>query len=72
MKSLALWTNGTCWLTRDSQSVCEPLPTAGKLSEDEMTHWDDTMVDDPAHVSGWTISGLAVLVAIVTVWILGI
>jgi hypothetical protein len=37
-----------------------------------MAHWDDTMVDDPVWVSGWTISGLAVLVAIVTVWILGI
>jgi len=37
-----------------------------------MTHCDDTMVDDRAYVGGWTISGLAVLVAIVTVWILGI
>ena len=37
-----------------------------------MTRWDDTMVDDPAQSTGWTISGLAVLVAIVTVWILGI
>ena len=37
-----------------------------------MTHWDDTMADDPAHVTDWTISGLAVLVAIVAVWILGI
>jgi len=27
---------------------------------------------DPVYVSGWTISGLAVLVAIVAVWILGI
>lgn len=34
-----------------------------------MTYWDDTMVDDPAHVTDWTISGLAVLVAIVAVWI---
>jgi len=37
-----------------------------------MTHRDDTMVDDSVYVSGWTISGLAVLLAIVTVWILGI
>jgi hypothetical protein len=42
-----------------------------------MTHWDDTMADrpeadDPAYVSGWTIPGLAVLVVLVTVWILGI
>jgi hypothetical protein len=37
-----------------------------------MRHSDDMMVDDPACVTGWTISGLAVLVAIVAVWILGI
>jgi hypothetical protein len=30
------------------------------------------MVDDPIYVSGWTISGLAVLMAIVTGLILGI
>jgi hypothetical protein len=42
-----------------------------------MTHWHDTMVDNPesdgpAYVTGWTISGLAVLGTIVAVWILGI
>ena len=42
-----------------------------------MSHWRDTMVDRPetdeaAYVTGWTISGLAVLGAIVTVWIFGI
>jgi hypothetical protein len=42
-----------------------------------MTHWHDTMVDRPesdgaAYVTGWTISGLAVLGTIVAVWILGI
>jgi hypothetical protein len=42
-----------------------------------MTHWHDTMVDRPetdgaVYVTGWTISGLAVLGAIVAVWILGI
>lgn len=42
-----------------------------------MTHWHDTMVDTPesdgaAYVTGWTISGLAVLGTIVAVWILGI
>jgi len=42
-----------------------------------MPQWRDTMVDrpetnDPGYVTGWTISGLAVLGAIVTVWILGI
>jgi hypothetical protein len=43
-----------------------------------MSHWHDTMVDRPqpddstAYVAGWTISGIAVLAAIVTVWVLGI
>ena len=42
-----------------------------------MTHWHDSMVDRPEtdrtdYVTGWTISGLAVLGAIVTVWVLGI
>jgi hypothetical protein len=64
--------------------VCfEPIPAEGDLStkrqaqEANMSHWLDTMVDRPetdeaAYVTGWTISGLAVLGAIVTVWILGI
>ena len=42
-----------------------------------MTHWQDTMVDNPesdgaAYVTGWTISGIAGLGTIVAVWILGI
>jgi hypothetical protein len=42
-----------------------------------MTDWRDTMVDRPetdaaAYATGWTISGLAVLGTIVTVWMLGI
>jgi hypothetical protein len=42
-----------------------------------MTHWHDTMVDRPerdgeVYVTGWTISGLAVLGAIVAVWVFGI
>ena len=46
-------------------------------NEAVMTHWHDTMVDNPesdgaAYVTGWTISGIAVLGTIVTVWILGI
>ena len=46
-------------------------------NEAVMTHWHDTMVDTPesdgsAYVTGWTISGLAVLGTIVAVWILGI
>jgi hypothetical protein len=42
-----------------------------------MSEWRDTMVeqpvaDDAAYMTGWTISGLAVLGTIVAVWILGI
>ncbi|WP_275945448.1 hypothetical protein [Bradyrhizobium sp. BRP22] len=42
-----------------------------------MTYWRDTMVDQPerdsaAYVTGWTISGLAVLGTIIGVWVLGI
>jgi hypothetical protein len=42
-----------------------------------MSKWHDTMVDRPndddaAYMTGWTISGLAVLGAIVTVWVFGI
>jgi hypothetical protein len=42
-----------------------------------MNHWRDTMVDRPEHdgavyAAGWTISGLAVIAAIVAVWVLGI
>ncbi len=42
-----------------------------------MADWHDTMVDRPetdagVYVTGWTISGLAVLGAIVVVWLLGI
>jgi hypothetical protein len=43
-----------------------------------MNHWRDTMVERPdnnesaIYAAGWTISGLAVIGAIVAVWILGI
>jgi len=43
-----------------------------------MNHqWHDTMVDQPdadgpAYVTGWTISGLAVIGTILAVWVLGI
>ena len=42
-----------------------------------MAHWRDEMVDRPetdsaTYVAGWTISGLAVIGAIVAVWVLGI
>jgi hypothetical protein len=41
-----------------------------------MTSWHDTMVDQPevggaGYVTGWTISGLAVLGTIVAVWVFG-
>ncbi len=42
-----------------------------------MARWNDTMVDrlesdSRVYVTGWTISGLAVIGTIVAVWILGI
>jgi hypothetical protein len=41
-----------------------------------MATWHDQMVDRPdedgAYAAGWTLSGLAVLGAIVAVWIFGI
>jgi hypothetical protein len=42
-----------------------------------MIHWHDTMVDRPetdgaVYVTGWTISGLAVLGAIVAAWVFAI
>jgi hypothetical protein len=41
-----------------------------------MTDWRDYMVDratdDGAYAAGWTVSGLAVLGAIVAVWVFGI
>ena len=53
------------------------LSTRGNLQEAVMTHWHDSMVDRPetdgaVYAAGWTISGLAVLGAIIAVWILGI
>lgn len=47
------------------------------LQEAIMSEWRDTMVerpaaDDAAYVTGWTISGLAVLGTIIAIWILGI
>jgi hypothetical protein len=42
-----------------------------------MSQWHDSMVDRPdddgaAYMTGWTISGLAVLGAIVMVWVFGV
>ena len=49
----------------------------GNLSEAVMSHWRNMMVDRPetdgaVYVKGWTISGLAVLAAVVAVWVFGI
>jgi hypothetical protein len=48
----------------------------GCLKEAPMTGWRDQMVDRPetdnaVYAAGWTVSGLAVLGAIVAVWVLG-
>jgi hypothetical protein len=45
--------------------------------EARMADWHDQMVDRPdpndgAYAAGWTVSGLAVLGAIVAVWVFGI
>ena len=42
-----------------------------------MSQWHDSMVDRPetdgaAYLTGWTVSGVAVLAAIVAVWAFGI
>ena len=42
-----------------------------------MSQWRDSMVDRPetdgtAYLTGWTVSGVVVLAAIVAVWALGI
>ena len=53
------------------------LHRRGNLQEAVMTNWHDTMVDWPetdgaGYATGWTIAGLAVLGAIIAVWVLGI
>jgi hypothetical protein len=61
----------------EPSSAAADITSRGNLQEAKMTHWHDSMVDRPetdgaVYVTGWTISGLAVLGAIVAVWILGI
>ena len=66
-------------------ALVEPLASANDLltrgsidpEETAVSQWHDSMVDRPetdgaAYLTGWTISGVAVLVAIVAVWALGI
>jgi len=48
-----------------------------KIQEVIMPHWQDKMVEQPetdgaVYVTGWTVSGLAVLGAILAVWVFGI
>jgi hypothetical protein len=74
------------WLREERASGRRPghfeQPAAGGdlISEQAqkaiMFHWHDTMVDRPetddtVYVTGWTISALAVLAAMVAVWVLG-
>ena len=66
-------------------ALVEPSASAGDLltggsinaEETAMSQWHDTMVDrpesdGPAYVTGWTVSGVVVLGAIVAVWVLGL
>ncbi|MEH2527336.1 MULTISPECIES: hypothetical protein [unclassified Bradyrhizobium] len=66
-------------------ALVEPLASAndlltrGKINpvEAAVSQWRDSMVDRPetdgaAYLTGWTISGLAVLGTIVAIWALGI
>ena len=56
----------------------QPYNGGKHLLEAVMNYWRDTLVDRPepddgtAYMAGWTISGIAVLATIVTVWVLGI
>ena len=69
----------------ETPRAVEPLASANDLltrgsvnpEETAMGQWRDSMVDRPetdgaAYLTGWTISGVAVLAAIVAVWALGI
>jgi hypothetical protein len=66
-------------------ALVEPLASANDLltrgsvnpEETAVSQWRDSMVDRPetdgaAYLTGWTVSGVAVLGAIVAVWVLGI
>lgn len=71
--------------TGSAPALVEPLASAddlltrGSINPEEaaVSQWRDSMVDRPetdgaAYLTGWTISGVAVLGAIVAVWALGI
>ena len=62
---------------REPNSSAADLLTVADRQEARMNHWHDTMVDrpdpnGPAYLTGWTISGLAVIATILVVWVLGI
>jgi hypothetical protein len=73
-------------LSAARQPLFEPFFRSTRLSlqrerktllEAVMNHWRDTMVERPtpdgaAYLTGWTISGIAVIATIVAVWVLGI
>ena len=68
-----------------TSALVEPLASAndiltrGSVNREEtaVSQWRDSMVDRPetdgaAYLTGWTVSGVAVLAAIVAVWAFGI
>lgn len=64
------------WLDGRNSSPVSTLVSKA-LQEAIMSEWRDTMVERPAadeaaYMTGWTISGLAVLGTIIAIWILGI
>ena len=69
----------------ETSRAVEPLASANDLltrgsvnpEETAMGQWRDSMVDRPetdgaAYLTGWTISGAAVLGTVLAVWLLGI
>jgi hypothetical protein len=73
-------TDQSCDLWKQVEWNFAPASRLSKqdFQEAAMTRWHDTMVDRPesdheaGYAAGWTISGLAMLGAIVTVWVFAI
>jgi hypothetical protein len=77
MKKRWVFATAPIQLPFEPAGTCRDLFNAAGQREAAMNHWRDTMVDRPdndgaAYAAGWTISGLAVIGAIVAVWVLGI
>jgi hypothetical protein len=77
-KKRPAFATATAQLLFEPPGTLRDLPTKqqgdGRLP---LNHWRDTMVERPdndgaVYAAGWTISGLAVIGAIVAVWVLGI